>query len=316
MSKSHGDFRALWLIVLGMVFPLIGCGGALTNIRTGLGDESGDCSDDSVSEAELLRLDADVESRVGVRIEVARQTCTRVTCDPVSSSQGRITADMYESLAEELGRYTPGFLREHGPSVIWLVSGLKASFASWEAAGVALGSDRVIYLNVRQACSPAARRSVIQHELFHVFDADLFRSEAANATWQGLNPPGFQYSLDYDAGLKDLHPRQGFVTDYATTNVREDRAEVYRFQVTQEYSGYLSSWIQEDAYLRAKDRTLRAAVNLAWPGKTPLQSIGPSTAQALPPSPFEASPTSCGGMIAVDQSSVDIATSDTVEIAP
>src|SRR5271157_4725508 len=56
--------------------------------------------------------------------------------------------------------------------------------------------------------------------------------------WKKLNPVSFTYAgkgvdmLKGDADITSLHPRQGFITLYATSAVEEDKAEVFAYLFT------------------------------------------------------------------------------------
>ena len=76
--------------------------------------------------------------------------------------------------------------------------------------------------------------------------------------WKKLNPVSFTYAgkgvdmLKGDADITSLHPRQGFITLYATSAVEEDKAEVFAYLFTAGLYQKGKKYIEEDAVLKNK----------------------------------------------------------------
>jgi hypothetical protein len=84
---------------------------------------------------------------------------------------------------------------------------------------------------------------IVHHELFHLFD----EARDEDTEWRGLKPPGFEYR-DPARLTSDRPP--GFVSNYATTNEREDRACVYEYLMS--HADRLCEYANTDPILAAK----------------------------------------------------------------
>jgi hypothetical protein len=257
------------LVLLVASLILVSCGGVATQGKdeTGIGRGAPDCPKGPVSTAALADMTDTATAEVGVPIGIADRHCQRagIACAPLEEDQGKLAELYVASLRDELSRYPRTFLKSHGPVRIWLVNDLKHKGIKWEAGGITTG-DRTIYLNVTDGCTPAVRAHVIQHELYHVLDGQLFVSRAWNDAWDALNPPGFRYGNDYNlVDGYETHPREGFASSYAQTNAREDRAEVFAYGVVAPHSDLLKRWMEDDAFLRKKHAALQYWLTYRWP---------------------------------------------------
>jgi hypothetical protein len=68
----------------------------------------------------------------------------------------------------------------------------------------------------------AVTRGVVQHEIYHLFDA---RVPSKDAPWHALNPRGFRYGQ---------RASDGFARAYGMTSIREDKATVYEAVIKRE----------------------------------------------------------------------------------
>ncbi|EKO96232.1 hypothetical protein KQY10_20310 [Leptospira interrogans] len=151
-------------------------------------------------------------------------------------------------------------------------------------------SENIIFLDVqdgiksRSETTPmdptyfsAARLSkVIHHELTHSMD-DVMRYYW-DPKWVSLNPPSFQYgSYDYSSFNPralggDIspfltpfwNPIDGFVSEYATSNYAEDRADVGGAIQGRQFS-YLNKICAADSIVAAKVRLTIDEMNRFWP---------------------------------------------------
>ncbi len=265
--------------LLTSLLALAGCGSPHSS---GSGDErvsrAEGCRAGFVSTADLARQAQEVGQALGIKIGVADSSCTHngVGCRPPSELQGKLTENFLQALKDELGRYPPQFLAKHGPERIWLVADLKVSGVSWEAGGLTLDSERLIYLNVTADCDADFGRHTIHHELFHVLDRQLFVNKLWDQAWMALNPPGFAYLNDYNkVEGNSVHPDDGFVTTYAETTIAEDKAETFAFALVGAYASRLASWLPADKYLDQKERKLHFWLKDKWPDLATLLDAAP-----------------------------------------
>ncbi len=128
---------------------------------------------------------------------------------------------------------------------------------------------RTLYYDARIAQhSPAYRRRTVHHEFFHFVD---FADEGGlewQEDWTDLNPPGFRYGRprslrgDSDPG-RLLRSVPGFLTEYSTYDIGEDKAELFSWMMTE--GEVVARRCRNDARLAAKVRVLRAALRRFCP---------------------------------------------------
>jgi putative zinc-binding metallo-peptidase len=126
-------------------------------------------------------------------------------------------------LAAEIGKYPPTFFRRTLLTYVVLCRELHGDVGS--PAGVAVPGE--VFLDVSLATGTAAERDYfrisVHHEIFHAIDiCDV----TTDAEWMLLNPARFTYAPRVGPA-RPRPPALGFVSSYATTNVREDRAETF-----------------------------------------------------------------------------------------
>lgn len=106
-------------------------------------------------------------------------------------------------------------------------------------------------------------RAVIHHEANHfaqaIIDGTVYYQDA---TWLSYNPPGFAYGKTI--GSSYYHPLNGFVSQYAETNIAEDKAEVFSFIMTDQYRPALNSWLPSDANLSSKVTRMKQVMCAQW----------------------------------------------------
>jgi hypothetical protein len=102
--------------------------------------------------------------------------------------------------------------------------------------------------------------SVLHHDFFHMIDYESTKWRATDDRWTSLNPDGFRYRNGgasdqsfWSGTLTDLYP--GFLNHYSTTNVIEDKAEVFANLIT--HLPYVERRMRDDAVVRAKVRLLK-----------------------------------------------------------
>lgn len=81
-------------------------------------------------------------------------------------------------------------------------------------------------------------RSVIHHELFHYYDyIDHGGFVLQNDPWELFNPEGFKYGeggwANRTVNTLDVKLFDYFISDYSTSGIEEDKAEIFGWMVTQ-----------------------------------------------------------------------------------
>ncbi|WP_426489547.1 LIC13305 family lipoprotein [Leptospira interrogans serovar Copenhageni] len=195
----------------------------------------------------------------------------------------------YKDLVEtEIARYPRGyFIKARAEKIVFTRNlHLKGSYCG----ALSTPSENIIFLDVQDGIKSgsettpmdptyfsAARLSkVIHHELTHSMD-DVMRYYW-DPKWVSLNPPSFQYgSYDYSSFNPralggDIspfltpfwNPIDGFVSEYATSNYAEDRADVGGAIQGRQFS-YLSKICAADSIVAAKVRLTIDEMNRFWP---------------------------------------------------
>ncbi|MBC8514891.1 hypothetical protein H8D30_03410 [bacterium] len=145
-------------------------------------------------------------------------------------------------LEAELGRYPNDIFLKADVRTILL--GHHIRMGGQRVGGLAGNGE--IYLTLplsAGACHQAA--STIHHEVFHTLEQANKKLIADG--WTALNPQGFSYrSVDW---WKEATPA-GFVSRYATSNEKEDRAETFAEMVVSGFA--LQKWMGQNRVLRAK----------------------------------------------------------------
>ncbi|EMF80658.1 putative lipoprotein [Leptospira weilii serovar Topaz str. LT2116] len=114
---------------------------------------------------------------------------------------------------------------------------------------------------------------IIHHELTHSMDDVM--GYWWNSKWQSLNPPSFRYgSYQYNSSPRRSSPNvpitpfwnpiDGFVSEYATSNFAEDRADVGAAIQGRQFS-YLNEICAVDPIVAAKARLMIEEMNRFWP---------------------------------------------------
>ena len=101
---------------------------------------------------------------------------------------------------------------------------------------------------------------IVHHEFAHYFEVIFMGSLSWGANeWKAYNPAGFTYGAGgataYGAAPKYAqyqHPISGFVTEYGTYGIEEDRAELHSYLMTASYYTQLKSWLTTDTNLQGK----------------------------------------------------------------
>ena len=105
-------------------------------------------------------------------------------------------------------------------------------------------------------------KSVAVHELMHLIDnriIDYYKAHNSDfdKLWCNLNPDGFDY-LD-----NNYYDEEYFITEYASTNIDEDMAEMFRFMYYAYKNG--DNWFNEYEHINKKAVLLCEAIRKAFP---------------------------------------------------
>ena len=167
--------------------------------------------------------------RLGIRVDSATFARNSIEGEKIDKAMLHArTAILYTAL----DALPPKFIKKSGIKDIYIVDNLKHN--GFHAGGVAAGGD-TMYL------SSHANAKTIYHELYHLFDEDKEIKR-----WSSINPRGFKYRGSSIKGDRHLTRRQrkqirankinktydmDFVSQYAMSFEREDRAETFAFML-------------------------------------------------------------------------------------
>ena len=105
-----------------------------------------------------------------------------------------------------------------------------------------------------------ANNAIVHHEFAHYFESIFFNTLQWDVdAWKAYNPAGFVYgnggATAYGAAPKYAqyeHPISGFVTEYGTYGIEEDRAELHSYLMTAYHYVNLKKWLATDPSLQGK----------------------------------------------------------------
>ena len=166
---------------------------------------------------QTFSVQGDVEVGVSYRKAAKEYRFTILTDNPLPSHlQGEVLSVV--EIEEELARFFSA-LRELGVNFV-RKSGLRKVMICRNLSnkGVLISGHTFrdcIYLNINFTAK------TVYHEMFHVLDG-----RKTDRKWNRLNNPGFRYGI---RGCDKYSP--DFVSDYARSREREDRAETFAFMV-------------------------------------------------------------------------------------
>lgn len=98
--------------------------------------------------------------------------------------------------------------------------------------------------------------STVHHEMWHVMEFAISSAcPDAFSSWEALNPPGFEYSLDYSVVSSGFDPLF-FACEYGTVNTLEDRATIAEAV----FSDHRNDWFSERLPLKRKLEAMNLAL--------------------------------------------------------
>ncbi len=180
--------------------------------------------------------------------------------------------------AGALDKYPPGLIRASGlRKVVWCAD-LAGPGVARRTSGVYSPDEGTIYLDVRVGKTTAGgRRYAVHHEIFHAIDHRRDRT-FGDAAWEAINGPRAYFARRHpepdapgpalpiveppDLGV--LETRAGFMTTYARSEVREDKAELFACMMALPL--FVESRMADDTRLAAKVRRIEALLQAQCPG--------------------------------------------------
>ncbi|RYG30744.1 hypothetical protein EON81_24345 [bacterium] len=120
----------------------------------------------------------------------------------------------------------------------------------------------------RAAKNPRYGRHVLHHDYFHMIDEWDSPDRRLDAAWEALNPVGVKYGKggwfmqkgNPGASRTDL---PGFVNEYSTSAVEEDKAEIYSYLL--DNPAFLAERVKADPVIAAKATRIKALVKALEP---------------------------------------------------
>lgn len=177
-----------------------------------------------------------------------------VTYTPVNHASEILEAFSPDQLEAELEKYPQNFFRHLKLRGIYWGRGVESGLFTWRLAvggvGFNIQGERLVILNLPEM--PQAQplpAHTLHHEIFHTLDSQV------ESPWASCNPADNVYGLQpaETIGREFDYPSPGFVSSYARTEAREDRAEVFAMMMTNPtYAQLLNHWQIGDVYLRCK----------------------------------------------------------------
>jgi hypothetical protein len=181
-----------------------------------------------------------IEEQYGIQVVYSGQRY------PVKTYYGPIQAtaansselDSYSAiLAHEFLIYPSNLIKRVRLKRIVLCRGL--SYGGQVRSAIPDYEHDTLYLDVeRGAYSRVYQSLVIHHEFFHVVDYQDDGQVYSDAQWARLNSATFRYgnggvAMQGDALSSLATDRVGFLTNYATSGVEEDKAEMFAHMMTE-----------------------------------------------------------------------------------
>ncbi|WP_061220736.1 LIC13305 family lipoprotein [Leptospira borgpetersenii] len=185
----------------------------------------------------------------------------------------------------EIARYPRGyFIKARAEKIVFTRNLTVNSFGG--VGGLSRPENNIIFIDIsdgiksRSETNPnlysASRLSkTIHHELTHSMDDTM--GYWWGPKWESLNPPSFQYGRSYQYGSSPRalgpispiltpfwNPIDGFVSEYATSNFAEDRADIGGAIQGRQFS-YLNQICAVDPIVAAKVRLTIDEMNRFWP---------------------------------------------------
>lgn len=167
----------------------------------------------------------------------------------------------YEAIFQpEFARYPVSFLKRI--KLTRIVIGTSLAVMGSPRAAYADIDGQTLWLDAAAGARiPVYGRHVFHHDLFHLIDAATPGIAQIQAAWAKVNPRGFRYGdggwFMQGSNASTLRTDLlGFLTEYATSDLDEDRAEVFGHLMS--HPMFVRRQIAQDAVLNAKVSAIKA----------------------------------------------------------
>ncbi|WP_004472930.1 LIC13305 family lipoprotein [Leptospira santarosai] len=256
-------------------------------VFTFLSSCSNEKEDKNTSNLLLLLLRPDRAENYDRDVQIITHTIIASSFVTYDTNYSDEDLNYYKDLVEtEIARYPRGyFIKARAEKIVFTRNlNLKGSYAG----ALSIPSQNIIFLDVQdgiksrsettpldpQYYSAARLSNGIHHELTHSMDDTM--GYWWDPKWKSLNDPSFQYgSYQYSSSPRALgaippmltpfwNPIDGFVSEYATSNFPEDRADVGAAIQGRQFS-YLNEICATDPIVAAKVRLMIEQMNRFWP---------------------------------------------------
>ncbi|WP_061207166.1 LIC13305 family lipoprotein [Leptospira santarosai] len=257
-------------------------------VFTFLSSCSNEKEDKNTSNLLLLLLRPDRAENYDRDVQIITHTIIASSFVTYDTNYSDEDLNYYKDLVEtEIARYPRGyFIKARAEKIVFTRNlNLKGSYAG----ALSIPSQNIIFLDVQdgiksrsettpldpQYYSAARLSKIIHHELTHSMDDTM--GYWWDPKWKSLNDPSFQYgSYDYSSfnpralgAIPPMltpfwNPIDGFVSEYATSNFPEDRADVGAAIQGRQFS-YLNEICATDPIVAAKVRLMIEQMNRFWP---------------------------------------------------
>jgi len=161
-------------------------------------------------------------------------------------------------LEQEMYKYPLGFFDKIQLRYIIL---LKRFFYSEKPLEGLYGFNKnAIFLDFyRKGNQELSQRHTIHHEIFHMIDFQAeIKLKKKDSQWETFNLENFQYGQKekFQRNTKRKYfisrGQKGFITPYAMTSVKEDKAEIFACLMIKSQNKILHQWMQDDDILKNK----------------------------------------------------------------
>lgn len=170
-------------------------------------------------------------------------------------------------LAKEFEHYPEDFFQRINLKYLCLAASAKYSGQLRAAIPDPARNTLILETSERLKTDTTYQKHVFHHDLFHYIEMMVMREEIIFRKWHKLNPKDFQYrgsgAMQFNPRYAQVdwsyvHPREGFITNYAMTAEEEDRAELAAFLLITEKWDILRPLVRVDKLLRKKVKQMEA----------------------------------------------------------
>lgn len=179
----------------------------------------------------------------------------------VYQSNDAILQDHLDLLAREVAQYPKDYFQQIQMKYLCLVGSALYQKQNREAIPDPFRKALILESSNRLRKDTTYLKHAFHHDLFHYTEHVVGRQQPVFKKWSKMNTRGFQYrgsgAMQYNPKYANvdwfhIHPRKGFITNYAMTDASEDRAEMAAHLLIPEKRKVLLVLLQEDKILQKK----------------------------------------------------------------